>query len=370
MPFETWKQTAPWAPAIAAATGDRTMPPWSPAETGECGPFLGSLALDDDAIATFGAWSDAGAPEGDSGGPASDAPPVRALPRIDVTLTLPEPYTPNAALIDDYRCFLVDPRQPVDRYITGVEVLPGNLAQVHHIGIIALGTERSVIEARVRDRADPGSGWDCSRGLGFSDSITIAGYVPGSDATEFPAGTGIPLEGGRPLVLYFHYNTLNGVVPDNTIVELMLEDSVEVPARIERFNARDFVLPPGEPSTMIVSVTPVKEAMLLFGVAPHQHTLGSAIRAEVLRADGSTDCIVDVPRWDFHWQGYYYYREPVRLNKGDLVWMTCEWNTVGADQPVQYGEAATDEMCATQAYVTPDRDGPGRSFEPIVSLKP
>ena len=365
MPFATWDQTAPWAPVLAEVTRQRVMPPFPPITTGECGSFVGALALSDAEIALFGAWAAAGAPEGERGAPSATSEPRASLPRVDATLVLSDPYTPDEELEDDHRCFLVETGQSDTRYVTGFDLVPGDAAQVHHASVFAIDSDAAVADAAALDDASPGPGWDCAGREGFVGVRQVAGWVPGSGARRFPEGTGIALAGGRPMLLSIHYNTVQGVSADDTVVRLMLEDTVAHTAGIEAASDRSFVLPPGEPSVTLVHDTPFPEATVLYGVSPHMHTLGSSLRAELIHADDTVDCLVDVPRWDFHWQGFYFYEEPVQIREDDVIRVHCAWNTLGMDDVVSFGERTRDEMCALHLLVSPEASagGDGRAAD-------
>ena len=69
--------------------------------------------------------------------------------------------------------------------------------------------------------------------------------------------------------------------------------------------------------------------------------------------DGSETCGVDVPRWDFAWQLYYFYEQPVRLGPGDRIRVTCTFDTRGATEPVMPGWGTGDEMCLLGVFFVP-----------------
>ena len=64
MSFMTYKDTRPYARAIAKAVTGRTMPPWFADPT--IGHFENARVLSDDEIATLVSWADRGASEGDA----------------------------------------------------------------------------------------------------------------------------------------------------------------------------------------------------------------------------------------------------------------------------------------------------------------
>ncbi|QRK11461.1 hypothetical protein JQX13_16125 [Archangium violaceum] len=47
------------------------------------------------------------------------------------------------------------------------------------------------------------------------------------------------------------------------------------------------------------------EPLTVHSVALHMHTLGTSTRMDIQRGSGERECLLDIPRWDFHWQAAY-----------------------------------------------------------------
>jgi hypothetical protein len=70
-------------------------------------------------------------------GDAAEAPGALTLPDtglewVDADLTPGEGYTPNRALSDDYRCFVIEPNFTEAVDLIGFDIVPGQRAWVHH----------------------------------------------------------------------------------------------------------------------------------------------------------------------------------------------------------------------------------------------
>ena len=50
----------------------------------------------------------------------------------------------------------------------------------------------------------------------------------------------------------------------------------------------------------------------------HMHT-GRTARMEIERADGETDCLIQIDDWDFDWQRTYAFSEPKSISAGDMA---------------------------------------------------
>jgi hypothetical protein len=70
------------------------------------------------------------------------------------------------------------------------------------------------------------------------------------------------------------------------------------------------------------------------------------------RADGSQECLLSIPRWDFNWQSSYSFAEPIEFHPGDQLHLECEWNNEAGAETVNWGDGTADEMCLGVYYVT------------------
>ena len=352
-----------YAALAAAATQSGEMPPWPPAAG--CGDFADARTLSADEIAVFAAWDQAGAPPGDPG----TAPPSPAvaddLGAPSVTLDPGDSYRPNAATTDDYHCFLVDPGLSSAQDLIGFNVHPGTPASVHHVLVFAV-PPASVGEAQSKDAAEPGLGWTCFAGSGLGSHTdappnqlptqppTIGGWVPGSGVSAFPSGTGIRLEAGTWIVVQVHYNLLAGAAfADRTTVDLHYAATpVAKRALVLPISNATFVIPPGASDTVTAELPVPVGSWSVWGVLPHMHLHGTDIKLSVQHAAGDATCAIDIPHWNFHWQGFYYYKQPLPVGGGDVVRLTCSYDNTAGSTALTWGERTTDEMCLAFAYVT------------------
>ncbi|MFZ5476470.1 MAG: hypothetical protein ACOZNI_06795 [Myxococcota bacterium] len=349
-PLTSYDEAAPVADAMAAATAERSMPPFNLDNSGACNTFADARWLTDEEIATLGDWARAGAPEGTPPDVPPEAPAHWTLDRVDLTLEMAEAYTPDASLEDDYRCFVLDPGLAEDRFVTGFGVRPGEPRMVHHLTLFALDSEEAEQDAEALDEAEPGSGYTC-----FGDTVVpsrwLVGSGPGDAGGAFPEGTGLRMSAGRKTVLQMHYNRAAGTWPDRTAVDLKLEASVPAETRMERVAVTDLELPPGEPVVEASDAFTLGADHTVWGVWPHMHGLGTALRVVATRPDGET-CLARVDDYAFHWQAFEFYEAPVELHEGDRVELTCTWDTTGRDTTTTWGTGTDDEMCIAFFYVT------------------
>lgn len=357
--LETYEQVAAQAPAVREATSLRHMPPWLPESSGSCQVFRDDRSLSQEQIDTIGQWVEQGAEAGTPPATPPPAKPVPTLDRVDAALTMQAPYTPVARTEspeDDYRCFIMDPNLGTDRFLTGYQVNPGNTAMVHHMILFSLNNDNAQQQAAELDAADPEPGYACFGGskLSVSDASVIAAWAPGVYTTQYPAGTGLKLSAGKKLVMQVHYNLAAGQGSDMTGVDLKLEDSVNEQANVVPLPVTDMELPPGQPSVSVSGKTPpLFTSYRIHGVFPHMHTLATSMEIRRKRwLSSANDCLVNIPRWDFRWQQFYFYQDAVRMGGRDYTKMTCTFDTTSRTETVKWGEGTQDEMCLNFFYVT------------------
>lgn len=358
---------------------DRIMPPWHAKD--DCQTYQSNRSLSDAQIDTIARWADIGAPLGD---PATEGEPLPALEqglsRVDLRVQTGQPYTPR--LGEDYRCLLVEWPENETKFVTGFNLEPTNPAIVHHANLY-LVDETAVQEFRDRDAADPGLGYACFGGA-FGTGVSLLGaWAPGSVGIEYPAGTGIQINPGMIIVMEMHYDTdQSRQGEDQAAIALQLTDQVDRRALIAPFwdfavwSRGGMPIPADNPDVMhayeldaqaalpLLAPWLTSTSLRIWGAGLHMHFLGETAKIDIRRGDGTDECLLEIPRWDFNWQYGYLLESPIDFISGfDSLYLECRWdNTVGNQpiingqrQPVQarnWGGGSDDEMCIGYVYVT------------------
>lgn len=354
--LDSFARAAARADEIARVTRARRMPPW-PAQGGDdCPTLVGARGLEEREIAVLETWARAGAPRGerasDADGGAGPAQRVETLEHVDAVLQPSEPYLPRP-MVDDHRCFVLDPGLDADRYLTAYAVRQGVPGIVHHVQLWAVDDEATELALDALDAADPGSGYGCPEGHQVAARY-VSVWAPSEPVRRHPPGTGMLLHAGRRMVIQIHYNDRQGLgLPDRTAIELELADEVERPASMWVVTPPDILLPPGLASTTVRAdfTVPPQQPVQLWGVRPHMHTLGSSAEIRLLGSAGE-QCLLSVPRWDPAWQLMYFYESPVTLGGGEQLEVDCSYDTRTQTEAVRYGIRTVDEMCFGFFYVT------------------
>ena len=409
-----------YARDIVRMTQAHLMPPWPPGTDSPQYLGESRRVLTSDEMATLTAWVHDGTPapagaQVPEPSNAGDAAPGRA-----VTLAPAASYTPHitSGATDDYHCFLIDPKLTQDEFITSAKVQPGDPGIVHHV-ILFEARGQQADAARQRNAASGGRGWSCfgdpgigeDRSSGAFDRLGappwLAAWAPGAGTTDMPPGTGVPLHAGSLIVMQVHYNLLHGTRPDRSSVVLHLVPAsgarliplettlvaapVELPcpsgakgSRCSRATAladeerkygyaaaqiplgllflcgktlADYPQHPRSVTHLTTSCArPVTRPIRIYGVGGHMHLRGLDIRVTLDPGTAHERLLLHIPHWDFHWQGGYYFTQPVDAGPGDTLGVSCTFDNSAANQPVVnrktiapryvlWGEGTTDEMC-------------------------
>jgi len=415
----TAKQISQSSAAIAAAVDTGLMPPWPPGKASPAYVGQDARILSSSQRAAILAWARAGGKvDGPARKPAAPTgPKVRAGERL-LNLRMQATYKPSApkGTTDDYRCFLLDPKQAGDSFVTSARIEPGQPKVVHHVILFRVPATQ-VADAQQLDNGDAGPGWSCfggtglpaGDGAGIADSLNnanwIAAWAPGWGGNRLPEGTGVSLPAGSRIVMQVHYNLLNGRAPDRSRALLTVApatgltplQTVLLPGAVELACAKgeqgrlcdrnealfDLSRKYGSGAAFVAAgllilcrgtaATPTASAVstcdrritsptTIHVAAGHMHLLGTSIRLELNPGTSRSKVLLDIPRWNFHWQNAYMLEEPVQAEPGDVVRVTCRHDVRkrthdGHGIPktpryVLWGEGTTDEMCLGILQVT------------------
>ena len=360
--FETYEQTRPYAAAIAAATRDKSMPPWF--ADPRIGRFSNDPSLSPEQITTLAAWAEAGAPAGNP----HEAPPLRrwaegwSIPQPDVFLQMPKAVPLPAAGDVEYTYEIVPTGFKQDRWVRAVEILPSLRANVHHAVVYVRPPD-----SRWMEHAPIGVPFTSStltdpedrRGAHWTDSDVLLVYAPGSSPDNWPNGMAKFIPAGADLVFQMHYTTNGQPGADKTSIGLIF--SKHTPARrvlTLQLTNDHFVIPPSVPDYRVEADGTLPNDALLLSFFPHMHLRGKRFQYNIIHDTRNSgggpnqeiEPLLDV-HYHFHWQMSYRLAVP-RLLKAGTELQAVAWYDNSRDNPhnpdpdaaVRWGEQTYDEM--------------------------
>src|SRR5205085_1974367 len=112
-----------------------------------------------------------------------------------------------------------------------------------------------------------------------------------------------------------------------------------------------FVIPPGDPAYRADASITVQADARLVDVMPHMHFRGKDFQYRLVYPTGETQTVLSVPKYDFNWQLFYYFEQPVVLPKGTKIECTAHFDN-SANNPanpnpaaeVRWGDQSWEEM--------------------------
>jgi len=359
--LQTFAQAKKHAPEIVDATTSRLMPPWKATAGRQI--FLDARGLSDEQIGTIRTWVERGMNEGDS----RDLPPMPKfvegwqLGQPDIVLQPSGEFHVPADGDDLYRCFVLKTAYPKDRYLSAMEVRPGNRRVVHHV----MGYVDANHESRRFDGADGQPGYSAFGGIGFAPSGTLDGWGPGIMPHLLPDGVGMFLPKGSDIVIQVHYHPTGKSETDLTRIGLHFARK-PVDRRLNMAVALSPTLriAPGDAHHEERARIDIPDDITLLRIAPHMHLIGHDMTVSAVFPDGSSRELVGVPQWDFRWQTIFAFRDPVHLPKGSRVEVVAHFDNSAANpnnpasppREVRWGEQTTDEMCVAALFYTMDAE--------------
>jgi hypothetical protein len=344
--------------ATAAAFGMQhavntgSMPPWPPDPNYRS--FAHERVLTQQEIDLINNWVNNGMPEGNGVPPM---PPVytsnEEIASPDLVITMPN-FTVSTVGNDVYRCFVIPSGLLQDRYIKEIEVVPGNREAVHHVLVYQ---DVSNTPAML-DAADPGPGYTSFGGTGSNTSVLINGWVPGQRKKVYPGSMGVKIPAGANIVMQVHYPATANGQQDQTNVNIkytsgtVREVAIAAPLHHSALNEGPLIIPANQTRTFTANYQVPAANITILDVAPHMHLIGKSIKAWAVTPLGVNIPLIDIPEWNFHWQGFYDFRQPLRIPAGSMLYSTATYDNTTANpnnpnsppQMVTVGEATDDEM--------------------------
>ncbi len=350
-PFELsdYDEVVGWGQMMLEVIDNGRMPPWHADPS--VGHFLGERRMPEKARDTIARWVDAGMPEGDSAD--LPTPPtwnagwhLANSPDTEIAMR-DRPFKVPSEGVVEYQYFVVDPQFTTDQWVTAAQVVPGSASVVHH----------AIVFVRPPDG-------DGSRGIGW-----LGAYVPGQRTVMLPPGHARRIPAGSKLVFQMHYTPNGSPAQDATKVGVWLADPKQVTHEVYTNLAvnHEFEIPPGEAEfrvSMQLDSFPTNGRIL--GATPHMHVRGKSFEMTAVDAAGKSQPLLRVPHYDFNWQHWYAFAQPIELDDLESIDMTVTFDNSSRnptnpapEEYVTWGDQTFEEMAIAFFDVAVPRDSSG-----------
>lgn len=346
----TYDDARPWAKAIKEEVLERRMPPWRAVKG--YGDFSNAPSLTQRDIDLIVNWVEGGAPKGeDKDVPAS---PLFSndwqLGKPDLILKT-ENGTTIAADANEYRTFIVPTNSKEDRWLSAIDVLPGNASVVHCATVYMLKPEEgpqsgtTMMQVKSED-SESSSSSDAPR-----NASVLATWLPSQRTVAFEPGLAQLMPAGVGLAVKLHYRGSGEPATDLSAVGFYFS---KTPPRkrvseIAITNADAVIAATSEPQRMVAVITAQTDTEAI-AIRPSAHSFITSLQATAHRPDGSQEVLIWVRGHQSDWQPTYYFKRPALLPKGTRVEIIAYLENSGESsntlpKPVRWSDISNQPLC-------------------------
>jgi hypothetical protein len=129
------------------------------------------------------------------------------------------------------------------------------------------------------------------------------------------------------------------------------------------FTNGSVTIPAGAKDVAVPAEIGVSQPVRIWGLLPHTHLRGVRWQYKLEKPDSTSEIILDVPRYDFNWQTYYLFANPLEIPAGgkitSMAWYDNSTSNKHNPNPaadVKWGDQTWEEMQYTGfLYSVPSR---------------
>ncbi|MFN0075522.1 MAG: redoxin domain-containing protein [Prosthecobacter sp.] len=327
------------AKVIKRVISEGTMPPWFAAldKDATTNPWANDCSLSAKDKTDLLAWIESSdRPLGN----VAEAPAKRTYPAEwsigtpDFIIPLSRAYDIKADGFMPYAFDVVETDIAEDKWVAAYEILPSARDVVHHV-IVQVHEKGS----DARDREEGAGGY-------------WAIYVPGNGACVYPEGFARKIPAGARVSFQIHYTPSGKAKKERLRMGLVFAKTApQYEVKTLALSNPKISIPPGASHHVETSTRRVPFDIPITGYMAHMHIRGKAFKYEVTYADGKTETLLDIPRYDFNWQLRYDYKQPKLIPRGSTLTITAVYdnsaeNKANSDSTklVKWGSQTVDEM--------------------------
>lgn len=326
-----------FSPMIKEVILTKRMPPWH--ADPEIGSFKHDMSLSTEEAQTLVHWIGAGAQRGTGDDPLKEVEAAESdwqLGTPDLIVDLPAFEVPATGTLD-YQFFEVANPLDHDVWVRAVEITPGDRQVVHH-AIATFGPS-----------SDSGRRVESGEALFQSQLMT---FVPGNETYVYPENVGLKIPAGSSFYTQMHYTTYGRETVDQSRIGLYFTD--QEPEHILQHHSilnLNLRIPAGEAEHREGAYYQFQRDAVIYSLFPHAHYRGRNLEFALRYPDGREELVLSVPNYDFNWQRYFQFEEPINVPAGTMVihHATYDNSTANPSNPnpevsVRFGEQTWEEM--------------------------
>lgn len=339
--LDGYRQAKGWSSMMREVLMTKRMPPWH--ADPHYSTFSNDKSLTTDETRTLIAWIDGGSPRSEGDDPLVEAAKSHAatsewgLGEPDLVVEMPNEEVIPASGVFDYRYQSAPVEIDEDKWVKGIEYVPGNRQVLHHAIIFVQYPDHL---AHLQPEWHGGAG-------GY-----YAAYVPGKLPMMYPEKSGQFLPKGSTVVFQLHYTATGKEEVDRSKIGLhFCKEKPEFPIDVKSAVDEGFRIAAGDRDSEANAVYRFGEDAMLYSMSPHMHLRGSRFSYKAVYPDGTEEMLLSVPNYDFNWQTEYTLAEPKKMPKGtkivcDGAFDNSATNPTNPDpsKNVRWGDQSWEEM--------------------------
>ena len=322
MPLTNYEEVSAYGSMIQYVTQARLMPPWYADTTYR--HFSNERSMTPLEIDQIKRWVENGMPEGTPSKQTTLSTTVfTALRKPDVTISMLTAFEQYGIFMDQYQVFVLPIQFGEDKWIEGIEFMPGNKKIVRYASISVDTSGQSA----ALDQWDPRYGYYSFGGIGFTASQPYwYTWNLQQPTTFYPSGTAKRLPKNAKLILHIQYGPAGSPQLDSSSVRLyfskqkpkreiitsplinpptLISDSLFVPANTKKIFHASYTLPY---DIEVMSLTP-QANLICRSWEVYAKIPGEELAVKLLK----------IKDWNFTWKETYRFASPIHLPQGTVI---------------------------------------------------
>jgi len=182
--------------------------------------------------------------------------------------------------------------------------------------------------------------------------MLIGSLAPGTNPMVFEPETALRVPKDTQVVFQIHYTATGEAVTDRSSIGMVFADAPpEHELRFGQILNPFFEIPAGEGNQRVDALVEFTEDTEVYALFPHTHLRGKRWEYELVYPDGRREAVLSVPAYDFNWQIYYQFEEPLMVPKGARLEAAAWYDNSEANKSnpdptidVRWGEQTWEEM--------------------------
>ncbi len=337
------------AKMIALVTSNRYMPPW-PADK-NYSHFINEKSLSDEQILTIKQWFENGCKPGDT---SNLQLPVlnnftSVLGKPDMIINARHVVI-NGDNKDKFYVLKMPYQIPNAKFVKAVEFMPSQLKYAHHVNghylsftnetNPFLGSDLLDIESDNYDEEFKKLNLLNHDGSAPFRVHSAFNYLPGAFGVKYPGGIGgfLLSPKGTFVANDIHYGPSRETVTDSSKLYIYFSDKAPERSTFEIMmgtNGVSEIVPPlqvpaGKITNHISKLTIYNDISVLT-VNPHMHLIGKKFKAYAVKPNGDTVKLISIPKWQFRWQYFYTFKNPVKIPKGSTIIVEAQFDNTASN---------------------------------------